>query len=114
MGNLDFYDRGADRPWLNPRLTNAAMVGYTTTGSARLWIRVWEPGKYWLLLSEQPIRADGIPLVTLEHDTPAAQIKLENGTLGPLNGRIEARELDFKEDLTTVFDLKGLKQGTYY
>ena len=39
-----------DRPWPNARLKTAAIVGHTTSASARLWFRVGQPGKFSLLL----------------------------------------------------------------
>ena len=54
MSEYDFYDK-PDRPWPNPRLTNAAIVGDTTTTSTKLWFRVYQEGTYCVVLSTQPI-----------------------------------------------------------
>jgi len=35
-----------DRPWPNPRLKRAAIVGHTTADSTRLWFRTAAPGDY--------------------------------------------------------------------
>lgn len=51
MKRLHFYDR-EDRPWPCTRLTTASIVGHTTATSVRLWIRVNEPGTYFLVVGE--------------------------------------------------------------
>ena len=50
-----------DRPWPNPRLKRAAIVGHTTDTTLRIWFRTAAPGQYALLL--YPSSAD--PLETL-------------------------------------------------
>jgi alkaline phosphatase D len=112
MGKLDFYDRGPDRPWLNRLLTNAAIVGHTTTTSARLWVRVWEPGEYWLLLSRESIEIDGKPDV--DAATKEAKVQLEDGTTRPLPGKLWLKKFSFETDLTGIFELTDLEPTTRY
>ncbi len=45
-----------DRPWPNPRLKRAAIVGHTTETSTRIWFRTAAPGEFTLLL--YPASAD--------------------------------------------------------
>jgi alkaline phosphatase D len=111
MGKFDFYDKGPDRPWINGRLTNAAIVGHTTANSVRLWVRVWEPGTYWLLLSVQKIEVDGNPVV--DKKTSKATV-LNNGSVQTLPGTLWSKVIDKDTDLTAVFDLTGLEQQTEY
>ncbi len=109
---LAFYDR-EDRPWPNDRLTNAAIVGHTTTTTCRLWIRVWQPGAYWLVLSEEAIDAEKLePVVksggkvTLKPTADGAKV------VTPL--QTHKRVFSYESDLTTVFDLEGLSAATQY
>lgn len=112
MGKLDFYDRGPDRPWINRPLTNAVIIGHTTMNSARLWARVWERGKYWLLLSKEKIDADGQPDV--DTATNKAKVHLAAGSTLPLPGALWSKQFEFETDLTGVFELTGLEPKTKY
>jgi alkaline phosphatase D len=111
MSKLDFYDRGPDRPWVNRPLTNAAIVGHTTTDGARLWVRVWEPGKYWLLLSDTEIMVEGVPVAG---GAGKAVLPLGDGSSLELPGLLLSKEFDYSTDLTGVFELTGLQPGTEY
>ncbi len=53
MSELSFYDK-EPRPWPNPLLTSASIVGHITDTTCRLWIRVFQPSKYWLVVSKEP------------------------------------------------------------
>jgi len=112
MGKLDFYDRGPDRPWVNRLLTNAAIVGHTTSDGACLWVRVWEPGKYWLLLADKEIEAEGIPDVNVSENE--AVVTLPDGSTRQLPGTLWAETFEFSSDLTGVFHLTGLRPQTEY
>jgi len=109
MSRFDFYDR-EDRPWPNARLTNAAIVGHTTTDSTRLWVRVYEPGTYSLIVSDKRIDTLGQPRISRN----AAKLVPESGKPIPLPGRVQSRDIDFSTDLTTVFDVTGLEAGKTY
>ena len=112
MGKLDFYDLGSDRPWINVRLTNAAIVGHTTKNSARLWARVWERGKYWLLLSQEKIETDGQPDV--DTATKKAKVQADDGSTRLLPGSLWSKDFDVASDLTGVFELTALEPNTKY
>ncbi len=71
MGTLDFYDK-PDRPWPNPRLSNAAIVGETTEHSVKLWVRTYAPGEYWVVIATQPLTTE-----------PTAQPKIVQKAAGP-------------------------------
>ena len=115
MPKLDFYDRGPDRPWLNERLTTAAIVGHTTDTSVRLWVRVWGPAKYCAFLSEAPIPAE--TRLSVSQDASGAQVfKLESsgGTAQLVPTLSRTQSIDFDTDLTAVFDFDGLRAATTY
>lgn len=112
MGKLSFYDRGPDRPWINRPLTNAAIVGHTTKDSALFWARVWEPGKYWLLVSKEKIEADGKPDVDTATNT--AKVHLEDGRTVSLPGTLWSKEFTYASDLTGTFELTELEPKTKY
>ena len=109
--HLKFYDR-EDRPWTSTRLTSAAIVGHTTADSTRLWIRVWEPGTYTLVVSESPIGTNSDPSV---NGRGKVVMKPRNG--GPdvtLEAKVLTENLSYETDLTYVFDVSELKPGTRY
>ena len=58
MKTFDFYDRGADRPWINPLLTSAVIVGHTTTTTTKLWLRAYQENTYRMVISSEPILRD--------------------------------------------------------
>lgn len=114
MSELDFYDR-PNRPWPNPRMTNAAIVGATTTTSVKLWVRVYAPGTYWVVLATSPITplADARPTV-VEGASPTLQTREagQNRTTALSGHKLLAFTYD--TDLTEVITFKGLNGGTTY
>lgn len=113
MTKLDFYDRGPDRPWANPLLVTAAIVGHTTDTTTRLWVRVWKPAKYCLLVSEHPILRDGKPALSQGGGKPSAVLITDTVTTS-LSGDTYFAEIDFSTDLTKVFEVTSLQPGTQY
>ncbi len=114
MSELDFYDK-PDRPWPNPRLCNAAIIGETTTASVKIWIRVYAPGTYWVILAKSPITTlpDAQPEV-IENAKTLLKTQ-ENGQ--PVETQLLGHQkLDFAydTDLTKVISFKGLEEGTVY
>lgn len=107
MTALDFYDR-EDRPWPGPRMTSAAIVGHTTTTSARIWARVWRKGEFCLLVSAVPLATGRRPVIDRQALTVSAE-----GLVQPLVF-CEAHDFDYATDLTHVFDVTGLVPGTRY
>jgi alkaline phosphatase D len=113
---LDFYTRGPDRPWINARLTSASIIGHTTHNEARLWVRVWAPGKYALLLSTEAIpqgsSAERPKLVGGEK--PRAVLATPNADDKVLQGEVAVKDFGHDSDLTGVFELKSLQPDTTY
>jgi alkaline phosphatase D len=114
MSEYDFYDK-PDRPWPNPRLTNAAIVGETTTTSSKLWIRAYKKGTYCVVLSRKPITqlADAKPVVNDDQDLILETVENGQNVSTPLN---ECKKLDltFSTDLTGTVTFEGLQPGTTY
>jgi alkaline phosphatase D len=114
MSEYDFYDK-PDRPWPNPRLTNAAIVGDTTTTSTKLWFRVYQEGTYCVVLSTQPITqlADAAPTVTGVKNLKLRT--LENGqTVSKDLQGCKKLDLTFSTDLTGTVSFDALQPGTTY
>lgn len=98
-----------DRPWPNPRLSRAAIVGHTTADSVRLWFRTASPGDYTLLLypaTQDP--QDGIyggfrqvPYRSL--DQLPAYVR-----------KIPFSIADYVSDTTHVLEIDGLTPHTEY
>ena len=40
------------------KLYSASIIGHTTAHSARIWIRLYEPGQWTLVVSKQPFSGD--------------------------------------------------------
>jgi len=114
MRSLDFYDRGPDRPWANPQLVTAAIVGHTTETAARIWVRVWKPASYCLLVSDQPIPRDGKPQIVAAGNGSSKAVLQTSAGPAALPGTIYKADLTFLTDLTAVFDVNSLQAGTDY
>lgn len=105
-----------DRPWPNARLKTAAIVGHTSSTSARLWFRVGQPGKFSLLLypyesqlgpnsSEKSLKSKlGTVPLTIE------DVKNLLQTVRQENFEIE----DYENDTIQVVDLNDLSANTRY
>lgn len=130
MGGQGFYYK-TKRPWLNQRLTNAAIVGHATTTSVKLWVRAWEEdpeegeqgqplpvsgdGLYWLVACTQPIEAGlGQPFVELRDDGPCVVLHGATETLLPGVVHLSRVQLRFATDLTSTVLIEGLEPGTRY
>src|SRR5688500_17279862 len=103
MQKLDFYDRGPDRPWINERLTTAAIVGHTTSNTARLWVRVWEPGDYVAFLSATRISNEAVIVPKNANADQTFEFKLPDGTSQAIPQPSQAAIINYDTDLTTVF-----------
>ncbi len=99
-----------DRPWPNPRLKRAAIVGHTTPTSVRLWFRTAAPGDYTLLLYPAP--------VDKKQDAIFAGFKrVPYSTLGELPASVKKITFnvpDYSKDSTHVVDVNGLESLTEY
>lgn len=89
------------------KLTSGVIVGSTTANSTRLWVRIYQPGKWSLVVTASPLSGD---LVRLEEKTVPAFLA-GNGIAAAYLG-----EHDFTHDnsLTHVFDIAGLNPDTRY
>jgi len=121
MLDLKFYKK-TERPWVNHRLTNAAIVGHTTPSSTRLWVRAWEEDKnkdgasdsgegvYWLMVTEHEIDGTGRPEILQRGGQPRVFIdgqEVATKALKPIS-------LKFETDLTGVVDIEDLDPGRRY
>ncbi|MBE7465637.1 MAG: alkaline phosphatase family protein [Planctomycetes bacterium] len=113
MTVLDFYGKGSDRPWPNPRLTTASIVGHVTHKTARVWVRVWEPGTYWLVVSDAPIPISGELAIVSTGTTRALTITSAQGMTQSYK-RVLEQVITFETDLTSVFNISTLKPGSKY
>lgn len=121
--HLPFYDPQT-RPWPNPLLTRASIIGHTTPTSVRLWFRVSEPGEYWLVVSRHPLPTEGKPQLIVISDSapgdrgasPRHEFRIIHPTyiqeivtdaIVPVSGNPE-------RDLTQVVDLENLEPDTRY
>lgn len=104
-----------DRPWPNPPLTVAAIVGHATPTTARLWLRTGRTGQFTLLLYPQQEIADADARASLRQGLGRAPLSLDDAS-----ARVPgARQVDFAienhdSDTTTVLDLEGLAPDTRY
>ena len=97
-----------DRPWPNPRLKRAAIVGHITTDSVRLWFRTAAPGNYVLLL--YPLGRD-----TKALDTGFRQVPYQSlNRLPAFVRQIPFTVADYTNDSTCVLDIDGLSPLTEY
>ena len=88
-----------ERPWPNPRLHTAAIVGHTTPTSTKLWFRVGRPGKYVLLLYPETVdRANRI--FDRFKDVPYSLAGLPAGVM-----RCDVVVKNWDSDATVVVDL---------
>src|SRR5688500_5927219 len=123
MKTFDFYDRGSDRPWINPMLTNTVIVGHTTATSAKLWMRAYQPNSYRMLVSPEPILNHGEVATDWNPKTKTENGKeiffLENANNGDtreIAGALltDQADLAFEHDITKVWEINGLQPGQRY
>lgn len=110
MTDLHFYDV-EDRPWPNPRLKSASMLGHVTARSIRIWVRAEFPGSHVFVFSKQPIDGRIVPLGIDANGSATG--KDETGQSVSF-GRATALVLSFEQDLTRVLDLDALEPDTQY
>lgn len=107
--HLKFYDK-EDRASALPRLFAGAIVGHTTTNTARIWVRAHTPGDYYLIVSTNPLPESGQP-----YDIHGQQLRVEDSTgLTTVSGELHEISLKYSTDVTGVIDLDNLKAGTRY
>lgn len=105
-----------DRPWPNPRLRIAAIVGHATSRSVRLWFRTAELGSFSVLVYPRHAALD-------QHGGEAAlgaalaAVPAEPTDIAAVLGtsrRVDFEVADYNADTTHVVDLDGLEPDTEY
>jgi alkaline phosphatase D len=98
-----------DRPWPNPRLKRAVIIGHTTDQSARVWIRTAAPGNYTLLV--YPTLSDPVDTVFKAFKTvPYEEIDVLPGYVNKFDFTVP----DYGRDATHVVDVDQLHPVTEY
>ena len=105
-----------DRPWPNPRLTTAAVVGHATERSVRLWLRTGQRGRFTLLLySPEQTSAAHSDETELKAVISAVPLELPEVAAALRGVRREGFEIeDYASDTTYVVDLENLDPDTVY
>lgn len=98
-----------DRPWPNPRLKRAAIIGHTTDTATRIWFRTATPGNYTLLLYPTSVDQDGTlfdGFKTVPYD--------QYDQLPKAVRKIPFTIADYCSDVTSVVDIDDLRPLTEY
>ncbi|MCP5007243.1 MAG: alkaline phosphatase family protein [Planctomycetes bacterium] len=90
-----------------PKLPTGAIIGSTTYSSCRLWIRVYKPGIWWLVVTEKPIEGD---LYRLEEKEVEDYLRDHNISVKYK----ESYKFNEKEGQTHAFNVTGLRSNTRY
>ncbi|MDE0103138.1 MAG: alkaline phosphatase D family protein [Bryobacterales bacterium] len=110
----DSFTFKTDRPWPNPVLKVAAVLGHATPSSARLWLRTRRTGDFTLLLS-QGETVGAADRAALREELGRAPLSLEDleALLTPLT-RLDFSIENLDSDTTTVLELGDLTADTRY
>ena len=104
-----------DRPWPNPSLTIAAIVGHTTPTTVRLWLRTGQTGRFSLLLYPQAEIPDTVARADFRERLVQVPLALDEvQTLMPGIRRTDFTIENLDSDTTTVLDLTDLLPSTSY
>lgn len=123
MKTFHFYDRGSDRPWINPMLTNAVIVGHTTATSTKLWMRAYQENSYRMvicpefLLGHDEVATDWNPETNIKKGKEIFFLKnTHNGDTREIANAVltDKADLRFGQDITKVWEIDGLKPGQRY
>ncbi|KAA3606787.1 MAG: alkaline phosphatase family protein [Planctomycetota bacterium] len=112
MSRLAFTFR-EDRPWPSLRLTSSAIVGHTTTESAKIWVRVHAAGEYCLFVSEESFDRGLQPVEFQKGGFGQGWVQFA-GKQDPTPGAVLRQEIGYGTDATHVFEVEGLKAGKEY
>lgn len=97
-----------ERPWPNARMREAAIVGHTTSTSAKIWFRTGQPGDFSLLVYPSGKDENKAFRQSLR------QVPFENGALPPWVKSFPFNIADFSSDTTYVQTVGGLNPFTDY
>lgn len=89
------------------KLYSASIIGHTTAHSARIWIRLYEPGQWTLVVSKQPFSGDLKRLG--EHNIAAF---LQEQAIQPC--AVLSHDFSYASNLTHCFDVAELEPATRY
>ena len=104
-----------DRPWPNPSLTVAAIVGHSTPTSARLWLRTGRTGQFTLLLYPQEEIKDAAGRAALRERLGHVPLGLADAAALVADARqVEFAIENLDSDTTIVLDLEDLAPRTRY
>lgn len=89
------------------KLYSATVIGHTSATTARIWARLYQPGKWTLVLSTSPFTGD---LTRLNEQTIRGFLKAS----GIKPAFIGEHDFDYSSNLTHTFDVDGLEPFTRY
>ncbi len=89
------------------KLTSAVIIGATTADSTRLWVRVYQEGRWTLVVTTAPLTGDLVRL-----DEKAISDFLAAQGIAP--AFIGSADISQASNLTQVFDIAGLTPDTRY
>lgn len=103
----------SDRPWPNPRMKRGLIIGHATPSSARIWLRLGEPGCYSLLLwpagRTAELEAATAPLKQVPWaPANASPEALANPSLPDFVQRHDLELKGWQNDTVRVVDCEGL------
>ena len=104
-----------DRPWPNPPLAIAAIVGHTTPTTARLWLRTGRTGDFSILLYPEAGVGDAAARRELRERLGQVPLSVEEAqALLPESWRRDFPIDNLDSDTTAVVDLAELRPDTRY
>jgi len=107
----DSFVHRSERPWPNPRLKRAAIVGHTTTTTTTLWVRTGSLGKFKLLLfPEDQTLFDELCRNATITETELARLCAGVEGLQALDFAIES----YDDDTTHTLHIDRLRPSTCY
>ena len=104
----DFIHK-TERPWPNPRLKIAAIIGHTTATTSRVWVRTGQPGEFQLLHFPEN---DGKSLEWFDANKNAVPFPIGKAPKG-----VEVSkpfQTTWATDVTHVVDVAGLRPDTKF
>ena len=111
----DSFVYKTDRPWPNPSLTIAAIVGHTTPTTVRLWLRTGRTGQLSLFLYPQAEISDAAARADFRERLSRVPLALDEAQrLLPGTRREDFAIESLDSDTTTVLDLADLLPNTRY